>query len=112
MKATSNIRVAAAAGLVVAAGLLGACSGHVEIGKTAGVDKEQLAKVVKQKLEAQAGSKADSVVCDDDLPAKVGATQRCVLTVDGTKYGVTVTANSVDGGKVNFNAKVDDEPMG
>ncbi|OMC34061.1 hypothetical protein A5740_10470 [Mycobacterium sp. GA-1841] len=111
MKATLNIRVVAAAALVVAAGLLGACSGHVEIGKTAGVDKDKLAKVVKQKLEAQAGSKADSVVCDDDLPAKVGATQRCVLTVGDTKYGVTVTANSVEDGNVKFGAKVDDEPM-
>lgn len=112
MKAASRVRAVAGAALIVAAGLLGACSAHVDIGTKAGVDKDKLAKVVKQKLEAQAGSKADSVVCDDDLPAKVSATQRCVLTVDGAKYGVAVTANSVEDGKVNFNAKVDDEPMG
>ncbi len=72
MKTVSNMRVAVCAALVVGAGLLGACSAHVEAGKTAGVDKDKLAEVVKQKLEAQVGSKADSVVCDDDLPAKVG----------------------------------------
>ena len=44
------------------------------------MDKDKLAAVVQQKLDAQVGPKADSVACDDDLPAKVGATQHCVLT--------------------------------
>ena len=112
MRMASKARMLAGAAALVAAGLLGACSAHVEVGKTSGVDKDKLAAVVKQKLEAQVGSKADSVVCDDDLPAKVGATQHCVLTAGGTKYGVTVTANSVEGDNVKFGVKVDDEPVG
>jgi Domain of unknown function (DUF4333) len=106
------MRVFVGAAMLIAAGLLGACSAHVDFGKTAGVNKDKLAEVVKQKLEAQAGAEADSVVCEGDLPAKVDATQRCVLTADGTEYGVTVTATSVDGDNVKFDAKVDDEPMG
>lgn len=108
---TSSMRVGAAAAVVIAAGLLGACSAHFEAGKTAAVGKEQLAKVVKEKLETQVGAKADSVVCDDALPAKVDATQRCVLTAGGKKYGVTVTATSVEGDNVKFDVKVDDQAM-
>ncbi|MEW2479410.1 DUF4333 domain-containing protein [Mycobacterium sp. NPDC049093] len=99
-----------AASMLVAAGVLGACSANVHIGST-GTPKDQLAKTVKEKLEAQAGKKADSVTCDGDLEAKVGATQRCVLTVKGTKLGVTVTATSVSDDNIKFDAKVDDKPM-
>lgn len=105
-----STRCALAASMLVTAGLLGACSANVHVGST-GTPKDQLAKTVKEKLEAQAGKKADSVTCDGDLEAKVGATQRCVLTVKGTKLGVTVTATSVDSDSIKFDAKVDDKPM-
>jgi hypothetical protein len=37
---------------------------------------------------------------------------RCRLEVpDGTKYGVTVTVTSVDGGRANFHIQVDDKPL-
>ncbi len=111
MKTASNMRVLVGAGMVAAAGLLGACSAHIEAGTNSGVDKDKLAEVVKQKLEAQVGAEADSVVCEGNLPAKVGATQRCVLTDGSTKYGVTVTANSVEGSNVKFGVEVDDKPM-
>ncbi|WP_155915296.1 MULTISPECIES: DUF4333 domain-containing protein [unclassified Mycolicibacterium] len=104
-------RVTVGAVMVLAAGLLGACSAHVEAGTTSGISTEQLAKTVKEKLEAQVGAKADSVVCDGILPAKVDATQRCVLTAGSKKYGVTVTANSVEGDNVKFGVEVDDKPM-
>lgn len=108
---TSSARMGVAAAAVIAAGLLGACSAHIEAGTTAGVGKEQLSKIVKEKLEAQAKAKADSVVCDDALRAKVGSTQHCVLTAGSKKYGVTVTATSVDGDNVKFDVKVDDTAM-
>ncbi|MBN3511636.1 DUF4333 domain-containing protein [Mycolicibacterium nivoides] len=76
------------------------------------MDKDKLAAVVKRKLDAQVGSAAESVVRDDDPPSQGGATQHCVLTADGTKYGVTVTANSVERDNVTFGVKVDDEPVG
>lgn len=100
------------AGAVLAVGLLGACSAHVEFGsRTADVDKVKLAEEIKKRLEEQAGAKSDSVKCREDLPAKVGATRRCVLTADDKRYGVTVTATSVRDGHVKFDIKVDDGPM-
>lgn len=106
-----NRRSAFAATVLVAVSLLGACSASVEASKSAGISKDRLADVVKEKLEAQVGSKADSVECDGELPAKVGATQRCVLTDGDKKWGVTVTANSVEGDNVKFGVEVDDQPM-
>ncbi|OBI52681.1 hypothetical protein A5707_12145 [Mycobacterium kyorinense] len=91
--------------------LLSGCSVHGEVGKSVAVPKDKLAATVKEKLEANAGEKADSVVCDGDLPGKVGATQRCVLTDGGTKYRVTVTTTGVDGDNVKFDAVTDDQPM-
>lgn len=108
---TFDTRRMLAASMLVAAGLLGACSANLEVGKTAGTPKDVLAKTVKEKLEAHAGKKADSVTCDGDLEAKVGATQKCVLTVGGSKLGVTVTATSVNGDNIKFDAKVDDKLM-
>ena len=110
MKMAASVRVGVAAVAVVAAGLLGACSASMEVGKTAAISKEQLAKLVKEKLEAQVGEKADSVTCDGDLKAKAGATQTCLLTAGGSKLGVNVTATSVNGDNVKFDVKVDDEP--
>lgn len=114
------------AGMLLTAGLLGACSAHVEVGTPSssstsaitttpdaapGVSKEQLASVVRQRLEEKVGKKADSVVCDGDLPAKVGATQHCVLTDGADRYRVTVTASDVNGGKVNFGIETDPNPI-
>ncbi|WP_301123484.1 DUF4333 domain-containing protein [Mycolicibacterium fortuitum] len=109
---TRSIRALVGVALVGVSALLGACSAHVEFGGTGGgVDKNELAKVVKQRVEEQAGVKAEKVECEDHLPAKVGAVQRCVLTESGKKYGVTVTADAVEGTKVKFNIKVDGKPM-
>lgn len=41
MRMASKVRMSAGAAAVVAAGLLGACSAHVEVGKSSGVDKGQ-----------------------------------------------------------------------
>jgi ABC-type glycerol-3-phosphate transport system substrate-binding protein len=119
-----NRRSMVAAGVLVAAGLLGACSGHVEVGTPSsssatsttpaaapGVSKEQLASVVKQRLEEKVGKKADAVVCDGDLPARVGAKQQCILTDGADQYRVTVTASDVNGGKVNFGIETDPDPI-
>lgn len=104
-------RRAIATAMLIAATLLGGCSGHAEVGKTPAVSKDKLAATVKQKLEAQAGEKADSVVCDGDLQGRVGAKQRCVLTVGTTKYAVHVTTTGVDGDDIKFEAQTDDQPL-
>lgn len=99
--------------MLAAAVFLGGCSIQAHIGATPEISKDDLAKQVKAKLEAQAGRKADSVVCNGPLAAKVGATQRCVLTVDQTKLGVSVDSTAVDTATqtIDFHVKVDNQPM-
>ncbi|WP_102140977.1 DUF4333 domain-containing protein [Mycobacterium hubeiense] len=75
------------------------------------MSKAQLEVRVKERLEAMAGRKADSLVCNGNIRAEVGATQRCVLTVGATKLGVTVTVTNVDGTDLKLDAEVDDKPM-
>jgi hypothetical protein len=99
------------AGLAVAVTVLGGCSGSVSVGGLT-VDKDRLASLAKEKLEEAAGQESQGVVCDGDVPAKVGATQRCTLTaLDGTTIGVTATVTAVNGDDVEFNFKADDEPQ-
>jgi hypothetical protein len=74
------------------------------------VDKNQVASEISDQLGQQVGHKPDSVSCPDNLKGTVGATLRCDLTDSNQTYGVTVTVASVDGGDVNFNFKVDDQP--
>jgi hypothetical protein len=74
------------------------------------VDKAQVASDLSDQLTQQVGHKPDSVSCPDNLKGTQGATLRCELTDGGQKYGVTVTVANVDGGDVNFNFKVDDQP--
>src|ERR1700758_4738554 len=75
------------------------------------VDKNQVAKVISDKLTQQVGRKPDSVTCPDNLKGVVGATLRCQLTDTSQKYGVDVNVTSVDAGNVNFDIKVDDQPL-
>lgn len=76
------------------------------------MDQAQVEKKVGAALEQQVGRAPDKVVCPGDLAAKVGTKMRCVLTADGTRYGVTLTVSSVKGDTVNFGIKVDDAPLG
>ncbi|WUS97537.1 DUF4333 domain-containing protein [Streptomyces sp. NBC_00708] len=76
------------------------------------VDKAEVARQGKAALAAQVGKQPDSFTCPENLPAKVGATIRCQLADSGKQYGVTVTAKSVVGGKVNMDFKVDETPGG
>lgn len=75
------------------------------------IPKEQAAKIAAQRLEAKFGGKVDSVICDGPLDATVGATQRCVMSEDGQKAGLTLTVTKIEGDKVDFRVKVDDQPL-
>ncbi|KZS66966.1 hypothetical protein A4G27_21770 [Mycobacterium kansasii] len=74
------------------------------------VDKDQVAKIISNKLTQQVGRRPDSVTCPDNLKGVEGATLRCQLTDGSDKYGVNVTVTGVDAGEVNFDFKVDDHP--
>ena len=75
------------------------------------VDGNKLARVVSDRLTATVGQRPDHVSCPHALDGKKGATTRCTLTAGHTKYGVTVTTTSVQGGHVKFAIKVDNKPM-
>jgi hypothetical protein len=93
--------------IVLAVGGLAAC------GRSDSVDVGDVEDKVKEALQQEVGQEPESVDCDDDLKAEVGASVRCVLTADdGTRIGLTVTTTSVDGDDVQFDIQVDDEPMG
>ena len=69
-------------------------------------------KSVAQSVLAQLaadGKQVDEVSCPD-LPATVGASQRCTLKAGADTYGVTVTVTSVQGTDVKFDIQVDQTP--
>jgi len=97
----------AAAGAAALTLLLAGCGA----GAVSAADVEEQAE---NQLEEQIGQRPD-ITCEEDLPAEVDASIRCELTAGeaDVAYGVTVTATDVsDGGMVNFQIKVDEEPMG
>ena len=76
------------------------------------VPAEDLEKGVADLLEEQVGEPVASVDCDNDLAAEVGSEVRCVLEAeDGSTIGLTITAESIDGGDVNYQVEVDQEPI-
>ncbi|MBP3085815.1 DUF4333 domain-containing protein [Mycolicibacterium fortuitum] len=76
-----------------------------------GLGKAHLESRVKELLERSAGRNADAVICNGDLPAEIGAIQRCALVLGETKLGVTVTVTGVDNTDVKFDIQVDRKPM-
>jgi hypothetical protein len=105
-KAGNMRRLIGAATLGLAAAVMAAgCS----FGGTA-VSSDQVAKEISAQLKQQTGKAPKSVTCPSDLEGEVGATVRCELN-DGTDtYGVNATVTEVNGDKVNFDFKVDNEP--
>lgn len=73
------------------------------------VEGKSVAQSVLTQLAAD-GKQVDEVSCPD-LPATVGAMQRCSLKAGGDTYGVTVTVTSVQGTDVKFDIAVDQAPI-
>jgi len=87
-------------------------AGLAACGSSDSVSEGDVEDNVKEALAQEIGQEPESVECDDDLKAEVGASIRCVLTAeDGTRIGLTVTTKSVDGNDVEFDIQVDDQPM-
>lgn len=76
------------------------------------VPAEELEEGVGNLLEEQIGQPVASVDCEDDLAAEVGTEVGCTLEAeDGSTIGLTITAESVDGGEVNYQVQVDDQAI-
>ncbi|MEZ5141154.1 MAG: DUF4333 domain-containing protein [Acidimicrobiales bacterium] len=86
-------------------GFLVACS------TTGSVSQATVESQTSQVLAEQVGRAPDSVSCPGSFEATVGNTMRCVLTDGSTRYGVTLTIDSVDGSNAKWSVKVDDAPM-
>lgn len=84
--------------------------GNVKFDMVETVDKNQVARVISDRLTQQVGVRPDEVHCPDNLKGVAGATLRCQLVDGAKKYGVNVTVTGVDAGDVNFDFKVDDHP--
>lgn len=66
---------------------------------------------VEAEAAAQFGEQfpVDSVECDEDLPAEVGASITCVLVSEGTSFEMTATASEVEDGEVGLDLELTDE---
>ncbi|WP_327668874.1 MULTISPECIES: DUF4333 domain-containing protein [unclassified Streptomyces] len=108
MQQSAKRRIAVrAVGTLLAVAFAASCSASVG---SKNVSKDEVAKQASTALGKQIGREPDDITCEDGLKAEVGATVRCELTDGGDKLGMTVTAKSVDGDKVNMDFKVDDAP--
>ena len=60
-------------------------------------------------LAKAAGQTPKSISCPDDLDAKAGAQETCILTADdGTTFNMTATVKSVDGDNTELTFQVAD----
>jgi hypothetical protein len=71
------------------------------------VHKARVALTISDKVAADTGKRPKRVTCAEHLPARVGATIRCELTTSSDTRGVIVTATAVNGNRVSYNLKVD-----
>jgi len=73
------------------------------------VHRSRVALTISDKVAADTGKRPKRVTCAENLPARVGATIRCELTLTAGSdiRGVIVTATSVNGNQVYYNLKVD-----
>lgn len=74
---------------------------------------DEVARQAEESLGEKYGTRPD-ITCPDDLPGKVGATTRCVLTVDGddTSYGMTSKVTQLNGSDYRLSFAVDEQPRG
>jgi Domain of unknown function (DUF4333) len=94
-----------------AAAVASAAACSFSVGTSAAVDKKNLAKEISAQYKNQVGRAPESVECPDDLKGEVGAMTRCILTVEGERYGVNINVTKVEGSDVEFDLKVDAKPQ-
>ncbi len=89
------------AALTLAGGALAGCSFSIGSG-TPVVAKADLQKDISDRLD-QAGAKAESVTCKDDLVGEVGKTTRCEVVINATNsIEPVVTVTKVEGKEVSY----------
>lgn len=74
------------------------------------IDKADVERGASDALTKLVGQRPASIVCPEDLDAKVGATERCMLTDDkGNELGMSATVNSLNESNqtAHYEVKVD-----
>lgn len=84
--------------LVLFVAVLAGCGGQ------ATVDAGDVEEQARQEFAEQ--FPVDSVNCDDDLPAEVGASVTCVLVSEGTSFEMTATTTEVEGEDASFDLEL------
>jgi hypothetical protein len=69
------------------------------------VGRSQLEQVVRGMYDTHPREPVSSVACDGPLAAKLGATQRCAVTLAGKTYRGVVIVDTVKPGWVHFHAR-------
>ncbi|WP_203337484.1 DUF4333 domain-containing protein [Nocardioides limicola] len=75
------------------------------------LSQDQVEEQVTQQLTEIVGVAPDKIECPGDLRGSIDTEMRCVLTHEGTSYGVTVKVTGVEGTTINYDIQVDDQPM-
>ena len=107
MTATLRRSAALTLTLLLAAALFAGC------GSDNTLSKDEVAKEAQAQFDKIAKDRGQSsfpkITCPSDLKAKKGATTRCkAVGTDGT-LGITVTVDSVDGGKAKLHFQADNK---
>ncbi len=97
--------------LAIALIIIGATLNGYSLTGASPVKPGVVASTITAKLENKIKQKPN-VLCSQTLPAKVGASIRCVASLpsDGIPYGVTVTVYSISNNVVSYNFVVDGIP--
>lgn len=78
---------------------------------TAEVPPEELEEQLSARLAEATGVTPDAVTCTEPLPASEGERVRCSLVDGEEEYGVTVTTTGVVDDRVDYDIRVDSEPV-
>ena len=96
--------------LIAAALALSACEASVEVGGNS-VSASEIESQATDSLTKQVGQAPKSISCPEDLDAKVGESETCVLTAtDGTTFDMTATITSVADETAHFDFEVAGKP--
>lgn len=74
------------------------------------VSKAEVEKTAMKQLSEVVGQESPPITCPGDLKAEVGATLTCAMDINGATHDVNVVVTAVDGGKVNYDVEVAEQP--
>src|SRR5690625_2233120 len=77
------------------------------------IPKSDVEQLTAQQIRDKVGDAPFVITCPADLPAKMGATEECVLNREGKRFRLTVEVSDVTAaGKVHWDYELGDEITG